>query len=554
MPERLHQFFSTNFMAPHGYCLLWLPELIWLHVLANAMIAIAYFSIPVGLRYFARKRPDMPFRRIFILFASFIGLCGMTHVFDILVLWWPAYGLQGLLLLTTGLISGATAIFLWRILPLALTLPSPSKLQEINNQLNASYEEIEEKVRQRTAELEQMNAALASARQRADEASAAKTDFLANMSHEIRTPMNAVVGLSELLSRTAPLTDKQKQFIITMQSSAGTLLELINDLLDIEKIEAQSVELAHEPFNLYTTINEVVQVMGVRAREKQLSFVLRNHCPGLEDRRFLGDSLRVRQIVMNLCSNAVKFTDKGGVSVHLDCRDGTVSIVVEDTGIGIPEEKREHVFDQFVQADSSISRKYGGSGLGLAIVRRLVNMMNGSVKLESKLGEGSRFTVTLPLEDAAPVAAPAPHPNPIYQQPKPAPRPEIPEFGVRVLLVEDYLPNITVATAFLEQLGMRFDVAKNGREAIARFSDAPYDIVLLDLQMPGMTGFEVARFIRTYEADRPGHRAQIIAVTANVLKDEREQCIAIGMDDFLAKPYSYDQLQAVIARAAERRQ
>ena len=549
MAERLHQFFSTNFMAPHGYCLLWLPELIWLHVLANAMIATAYFSIPVGLRWFALKRPDMPFRKIFVLFASFIGLCGMTHVFDILVLWWPAYGFQGLLLLLTGLVSGATAIFLWRILPAALTLPSPSKLQEINQQLNASYEEIEEKVRERTAELEQMNEALASARQRADEASAAKSEFLANMSHEIRTPMNAVVGLAELLARSSPLTDKQKQFISTMQSSATTLLDLINDLLDIEKIEAQSVELEHAPFNFYAVVEEVAKLMEVRAREKGLTFTLRNHCPGLDGRRFIGDSLRVRQVVLNLASNAVKFTEKGGVTVHLDCRAGFVAIIVEDTGIGIAAEKRERVFEQFVQADSSISRKYGGSGLGLAIVRRLVTLMGGTVKLDSEPGVGSRFTVELPMADEAPVAEAPQHPNPIYQQKKAEARPEMAPFGLRLLLVEDYAPNITVATAFLDQLGIRFEVAATGPEAIAKFPEGHYDVVLLDLQMPGMTGFEVAKFIRGYERDHPGKRAQIIAVTANVLKDEREQCLAVGMDDFIAKPYSYDQLQGAIARA-----
>ena len=548
MDERLHQFFSTHFMAPHGYCLLWLPELIWLHVLANAMIATAYFSIPVGLRLFARQRPDMPFHKIFVLFASFIGLCGMTHVFDILVLWWPAYGFQGLLLLATGIVSGLTAVVLWRILPAALTLPSPSKLQEINQQLNASYEEIEEKVRERTAELEAMNEALASARKRADEASAAKSEFLANMSHEIRTPMNAVVGLSELLARSSPLTGKQAQFITTMQSSAATLLELINDLLDIEKIEAQTVALERKPFNLYETVRDVVMAMEVRAREKGLSFALRNDCPGLEERRFLGDSLRVRQVLMNLCSNAVKFTEKGGVTVQLDCRNGLAVIAVADTGIGIPEEKRERIFEQFVQADSSISRKYGGSGLGLSIVRRLVTLMGGSIQLDSTVGAGSRFTVELPMTEAPPAAEPSAQAAAHASKPEP-----MAVTGRRVLLVEDYAPNITVATAFLEQLGLRFNVAVTGPDAIARFQEAPYDVVLLDLQMPGMTGFEVAKFIRAFERGHPGHRAQIIAVTANVLKDEREQCVAVGMDDFIAKPYSYDQLQGAIARATARR-
>lgn len=410
MSERLAQFFSTNFMAPHGYCFLWLPEIVWVHVTANILIASAYFSIPLALWHFARKRPDMPFNKVFILFATFITLCGLTHVFGIAVLWWPAYGIEGLVMLATGIVSMAVAIFVWRIMPAALTLPSPSKLQAINQQLANTNAEIEAKVRERTAELERANTELTQARQRADEASAAKSSFLANMSHEIRTPMNAVVGIADLLARSNPLTAQQQQFVNTLQMSAETLLDLLNDLLDIEKIEAQVIELENIPFDISKVLEEVGHVMELRAGQKGLKFMLENHCG--EQQKFLGDPYRLRQILMNLCSNAVKFTKEGSVRMIAHCRDSDdpdikhVRIVVEDTGIGVPADKHKAIFEPFVQADSSTSRQFGGTGLGLSIVTQLLKLMQGSIQLESEPGKGSRFAISLPLPVASAVEKP----------------------------------------------------------------------------------------------------------------------------------------------------
>ncbi len=402
--SRLEQFFSTNFMAPHGYCFMWLPEIVWLHVAANALIAAAYFSIPLALWRFAYKRPDMPFHSMFILFAMFITLCGLTHVFGILVLWWPAYGIEGLLMLTTGIVSGMVAIFVWRILPTALTLPSPSSLQAINRRLEESQADIERQVRERTAQLEKTNAELREAREKAEEASKAKSEFLANMSHEIRTPMNAVVGIADLLQRSEPLTSKQHEFISTLQMSAESLLALINDLLDIEKIETHNVELEEIPFSILTVIEETVQVMQLRAREKNLSFNFTDNCPELRGREHYGDPSRLRQVLLNLGSNAVKFTEYGGVTLGIACETteglgiDRITLTVQDTGIGIPPEKHAQVFEKFMQADTSISRKYGGTGLGLSIVRRLVELMGGRIDLTSVPGDGTCFTVVVPLK------------------------------------------------------------------------------------------------------------------------------------------------------------
>jgi signal transduction histidine kinase len=381
-----------------------MPEIVWLHVVANLLIAAAYFSIPLALWNFARKRPDIPFNKVFILFALFITLCGLTHVFGIMVLWWPAYGIEGLVMLATGIVSCLTAVFVWRIMPMALTLPSLKELLDANNQLNASYEEIEEKVRERTAELERMNNELTLARQKADEGSQAKTEFLTNMSHEIRTPMNAVIGITDLLQRSQPLTEQQREFIATLRMSGTALLALINDLLDIEKIETQTSELEEIPVRLDTIVEETVRVMQLRAAEKQLSFSAQHEC---KNYTFLGDPNRLRQVLMNLCSNAIKFTEKGGVTVHTICSEPDklgvvdVTITVADTGIGIAPENQGRVFEKFMQADTSISRRYGGTGLGLSIVKTLVERMSGSVDLESTPNIGTRVIVTLPLRVTA---------------------------------------------------------------------------------------------------------------------------------------------------------
>ena len=389
---------------------------------------------------------------------------------------------------------------------------------------------------------------LMAARNAAEAANIAKTEFLANMSHEIRTPMNAIIGLANILGMSQPLTQKQRDFIKTLQMSADSLLSLINDLLDISKIEARSVELEEIPFSMTQIVQEVASMMAVRVREKGLIFT--GEGESVKNRMFLGDPTRLRQIILNLCSNAIKFTDKGGVHVSIICYPNatpgveTVCVTVRDTGIGIAADKRETIFQKFVQADSSINRKYGGTGLGLAITKTLADIMGGTIKVDSVAGEGSVFTVCLPLKAASDLDI----------QGADGSLPKLLESTVEhkvqphVLLVEDYAPNVLVATTFLEQFGYRVDVANNGMEAVEMTRASQYVAVLMDVQMHGMNGLEATQIIRAYEMQQNTPRLAIIGMTAHALAGDRERCLGAGMDEYIAKPFNPDELEQLLSR------
>ena len=395
------------------------------------------------------------------------------------------------------------------------------------------------------AKVQENTSQLQAERDKAQAANVAKSEFLANMSHEIRTPMNVVLGLANILSLSKPLTEKQGEFVKTLKMSAESLLSIINDLLDFSKIETGGFELENIPFDLSTLITDVATIIRLKAKEKGLDIVL-NLSP-IEGRKFVGDPTRLRQVVTNLCSNAVKFTSQGSITITAQAHESAVTglddvfIQVTDTGVGIPSDKMGIIFDKFTQADSTISRKFGGTGLGLAIAKTFVEMMKGSITVDSIFGRGSTFTVFVPLPQDRRSALPRHAAEEARQAPEAVPA------GARVLLVEDYAPNALVARVFLEEFGYGCDTAETGARALEIFAPEKYHAILMDVQMHGMDGYQVTQAIRNMEREGGLHPVRIIGMTAHALPGDREKCLDAGMDDYIAKPFRPDDLQRKLA-------
>ena len=381
------------------------------------------------------------------------------------------------------------------------------------------------------------------ARLSAEAANEAKSRFLANMSHEIRTPLNGVLGMNALLLLT-PLDATQRLYAETIRSSGEALLEVINDVLDMSRLEAGRMRLELAPFSPSQLVDEVVALLGERARAKGIS-VTAVHDGGLPA-LLQGDASRLRQVLLNLVGNAVKFTEQGSVVVHSQHRalpdvGGAWSVRVQDTGIGIAPQMTATLFERFTQADSSTSRRFGGSGLGLAISRELVELMGGRIEVDSQTGVGSTFCFTVPLAEAlqqpATTALPADDGSPAAQAGQ----------ALRVLVAEDNPVNQLLMSAMLANMGHSADVVADGREALRQVQQSHYDLVLMDIQMPEMDGVAATRAIRRL----PGAvgRVPIISVSANVFAEQRAAYLGAGMNDHVTKPIDQDRLAAAIAGA-----
>ncbi|OYD93160.1 hybrid sensor histidine kinase/response regulator [Nostoc sp. 'Peltigera membranacea cyanobiont' 210A] len=528
MPTFFNYPFHSNGFIPHGHCYLWQTGLVWLHIISDATIAVAYYSIPFLLIYFISKRKDVPFNGVFLLFGAFIIACGTGHLMDIWTLWHPNYWVAGSLKALTAIISIYTAFALFYLMPQALTLPSPTQLEVINRALSTEI-----------VERKRIEKELRFAEEVAQNSSQAKSEFLANMSHELRTPLNGILGYTQILQRTESLSEKGRKGVGIIYQCGSHLLTLINDVLDLSKIEARKLELYPVDFYLPAFIDSVTEISRIRAEQKVIAFhvQLDSDLPtGIHT-----DEKRLRQVMINLLSNAIKFTNEGSVTFkvkvinqQLNTNGQTnykIRFEVIDTGAGIIPEQAQKIFQPFEQVGNQ-KRQSEGTGLGLAISQNIVLLMGGQIQVQSEFGKGSTFWFEAEFpesKDWAKVSRVVEQGTIIGYQGQ----------SRTILIADDKWENRSVIVNLLEPVGFTVVEASQGQEGWEKTLAHKPDLIITDLVMPILNGFELIERLRQSEQFK---EIAVIASSASVFAADQYKSIDVGANAFLPKPVEAEML------------
>lgn len=534
MPAWLSEIFqrSSSFM-PHGHCYLWIPSLLWMHVISDALIGIAYLGISLIL-YLLVRSIRLPFSPVFVAFGLFIGLCGITHFMKIWTVWHPDYLLDGLIKMATAAASVATAVGLLYVRPQVMEMVSAARLSE-----------------QRRVQLEAAHAELEGLYRKVKELDELKTQFFANVSHELRTPLALIVGPADSMRNDANLTPRQRRGLDSIKHNGQTLLRQVNDLLDITRLEAGGLELHHARLDLQPWVRRIAMQFDVAAEQRGVRLQVLADQPVVAEL----DPDMMERVLINLLSNAIKFTPEGGaIEVGLAIEGGRVMLSVSDSGPGVRAADAEIIFERFRQADGSITRKHGGSGLGLAIVREVVVLHGGTVRAVPSAAGGAAFIVSLPQSavpgtavDATPPAAGAATQLALESNVHElsAPVPAMPKASVvpgrpTVLVVED---NPELRAFIAELLGERYNVhtAADGQEGLERAHALHPDLIVTDIMMPRLSGDQMVKALRESRAlaDTP-----VLLVTARADEELRVELLNGGAQDYLTKPFQPRELQA----------
>lgn len=526
-------FYLIGFI-PHGHCYLWQTGLVWLNIIGDATIAISYYSIPCLLVYFIFQRKDVPFNGVFLLFGAFIVACGTGHLMDIWTLWYPDYWIAAGLKAFTALISIYTAFALVYLIPLALKIPSPAQLETANQALKSEI-----------VERKRIEQELRIAEEIANNSSQAKSEFLANMSHELRTPLNGILGYAQILQRTESLTEKGHKGVDIIQQCGSHLLSLINDVLDLAKIEARKLELNQIDFYFPAFIDSVTEICRIRAEQKGIGFYVQLSADLPVGIR--ADDKRLRQVLINLLGNAIKFTEKGSVTFKIEVKATQeefqklpihkIRFEVTDTGVGMNPEQLQKIFLPFEQVGEQ-KRQIEGTGLGLAITHKIITLMGSQIEVKSEFGQGSSFWFDLELPEAkdwAKASRAIPQGTVVGYEGKKR----------KILVVDDKWQNRLVVTNLLEPIGFVVIEVSNGKEALSQLNSHQPDLIITDLMMPLMNGFE---FINQLRHSYQFEKTPVIASSASVFETDQYKSIDAGANAFLPKPVDAEMLLELLRK------